>query len=342
MLTTSYDYSNSTKAGGPSISTIASDFGATIKAFLELHRFRHVDVVAHSMGGLVVRSWIAGLSNSPYSGEVRRLITLASPHYGVTVNDIAQWLNGNVIALKGGCSKIQSNELTMGSEFIGKLHDAWEQFQSTSPNRIPENNLLFVAGTSNCSSGNCKDGLVHVQSAVLPDATQIRYVPYQHIPSIFLGFYTPIAFIDAASRETHKTYVLIRELLRNGDVMPQCCGSGTLDYEPGFFHGQTTAEGFLFLRVVDQKTKVSINNLKSLDFTPSAQLPFGPDPKNMSKDGGAFIYFPLLPYRITVELNGGYPNVDVFLCAVQERRPTVPSVIEVPNKGTAPVIFGCK
>lgn len=197
-----------------------------------------------------------------------------------------------------------------------------------------------MAGTSDCSTGNCKDGLVSVQSAVMPDATQIRYVPYKHSPSIPFPLFTPsIAYVTASSRNSHLTYQLVRELVRGGDVLPQCCGTGTLNYTPSFFQGAQTAEGFLFLRVIDSVTKSPIKAVRRLDFSPAADVPppplNRPDPRNVNKNGGAFVYFPLVApdtYHVTIKLGGGYPDVDIPAQVVQRLRPTVPAVIEVQKK----------
>ncbi|HXP83819.1 MAG TPA: beta-propeller fold lactonase family protein [Bryobacteraceae bacterium] len=99
----SYDYSRLTESifSLSGVEDIASGFGLYIKQYLLANKLKHVDVVAHSMGGLVARSWMAGLGGPAYGGEIRRLITLGSPHYGVSVSDLAKWIDG----LQFNCSK---------------------------------------------------------------------------------------------------------------------------------------------------------------------------------------------------------------------------------------------
>ena len=79
-----------------------------------------VDVVAHSMGGLIVRSYLAGKQDSatagftpPASVPIRKTIMLSSPHFGVAA-----------AAVLG--SDQQTAEMSLGSRFLFDLN-TWNQ-----------------------------------------------------------------------------------------------------------------------------------------------------------------------------------------------------------------------
>lgn len=46
-------------------------------------RVPQVDVVAHSKGGIAARIYLSGLSRTPYRGDVRRFVTIGTPHLGL-------------------------------------------------------------------------------------------------------------------------------------------------------------------------------------------------------------------------------------------------------------------
>ncbi len=75
--------------------------------------FTQVDVIAHSMGGLMVRHYLSQHSDSP----VRRLVFLATPHFG---SNAALWLLGIGSTMAKG--NIQANEIQPGSDFLWLLN----------------------------------------------------------------------------------------------------------------------------------------------------------------------------------------------------------------------------
>ena len=73
-----------------------------------------VDLVAHSMGGLVTRAYVKNLGGST---KVDSLITLASPHYGTDLANIAKFLT------LGSCVGITScHQMARGSSFLADLN----------------------------------------------------------------------------------------------------------------------------------------------------------------------------------------------------------------------------
>jgi len=80
-----------------------------------LHNFRRVDIVAHSMGGLLIRQY---LQHHP-DHHIRRLVFLATPHFGT---DAARTLANltNVSPL----GNLQAEEMQPGSGFLWQLNAA--------------------------------------------------------------------------------------------------------------------------------------------------------------------------------------------------------------------------
>lgn len=78
-----------------------------------LENYRQVDVVAHSMGGLLIRQYLLHHSENP----VRRVLFLSTPHFGSNVANILVEIGK--IAYTGN---IQAEELLPGSDFLWGLN----------------------------------------------------------------------------------------------------------------------------------------------------------------------------------------------------------------------------
>jgi pimeloyl-ACP methyl ester carboxylesterase len=111
--------SGSTK---PDIETVGAAFGKFLGAlkYTDGTPVTQVDVVAHSMGGLVLRSYLSGIQdttpvafNPPAVPGIRRIVFLATPHFGTTL-----------AALLG--VDIQTHEMAPASQFLLALN-TWNQ-----------------------------------------------------------------------------------------------------------------------------------------------------------------------------------------------------------------------
>jgi len=136
-----------------------------------------VDVVTHSMGGLVLRCYLSGKHNTagmfqpPAATHVRKAVFLASPNFGT-----------GIASLLG--ITYQVNEMASGSSFLFGL-DTWNQ--GTDDLR----GIDAVAAAGNAGSGGSgnpagfDDGVITLTSASLrfymPGRT--RVIPYCHIDS---------------------------------------------------------------------------------------------------------------------------------------------------------------
>lgn len=80
-----------------------------------LKNYSQVDIVSHSMGGLLLRYYLLEHPDSP----VRRVLFLSTPHFGTSVANVLVELGD--IAYSGN---IQANELVPGSDFLWQLNGA--------------------------------------------------------------------------------------------------------------------------------------------------------------------------------------------------------------------------
>ena len=78
-----------------------------------LKNYSQVDIVAHSMGGLLLRQYLLEHPDSP----VRRVLFLSTPHFGTGVANLLVEIGD--IAYTGN---IQANELVPGSDFLWQLN----------------------------------------------------------------------------------------------------------------------------------------------------------------------------------------------------------------------------
>jgi len=185
------------------------DLGAAFATFLSGLMYTdgnpvdQVDIVAHSMGGLVLRCYLSGKQNAagifqpPAATHVRKAIFLATPHFGT-----------GIASLLG--STHQVNEMDSGATFLFGL-DTWNQ----GADDLRGVDAVAAAGNSGNGdiSGNpagFDDGVVSVTSAslrfYLPGRT--RVIPYCHIDSggivdfVCPGSAKGIADIDSATHNS--------------------------------------------------------------------------------------------------------------------------------------------
>lgn len=169
-----------------------------------------IDLVAHSMGGLIARTYLAGLREDgslapPPDPQIRKLVLIATPNFG---------------SFQAPSVGIQAPEMVPGSTFLWALA-TWNQNQDdlrgVDAMAIVGNAGNYYAGT------NADDGVVSLSSASLNFARldqRTRVVPYCHItPGFSTAFGTVgmvcsgqqgIADIDSPS---HLTAQAVRSFL---------------------------------------------------------------------------------------------------------------------------------
>jgi uncharacterized protein (TIGR03437 family) len=163
-------------SGTPTI----EDLAASLSTFLaNLHYVggmpvEQVDVVAHSMGGLVLRSYLSGKQNTsgvfhpPAQIDVRKAVFLATPHFGTGVS------------LPFGLTP-QLRELASGSTFLFDL-GTWNQ----GTDDLRGVDAIAAAGNGGTGQAVMKgfdDGVVALTSASLQfyQPGRTRVLPYCHV-----------------------------------------------------------------------------------------------------------------------------------------------------------------
>jgi Leucine-rich repeat (LRR) protein/pimeloyl-ACP methyl ester carboxylesterase len=172
---------------------------------------RGVDLVAHSMGGLIARYYI-----THYPNHVKKLITLATPHYGTfAANQAWFFLQGS----------IQSRQQELGSRFL------WDLYHASGASPYDSADKLCIVGTwdnnqfhavpclfaswyeSDPDHYDDMDGLIPVNSANLESfGVPTYYVPKAHTGGGLFGgdLEDGIVYI---TDETHPSYQPIASFL---------------------------------------------------------------------------------------------------------------------------------
>lgn len=169
----------------PSSATI-EDLAGAFATFLAGLQFTNgqpvetVDVVAHSMGGLVLRCYLSGKQNAsgvfqpPSATHVRKAVFLASPNFGTPIASLAG------AALLGFTEQL--DEMSSGSSFLfglGTWNDGTDDLHGVDA--VAEAGNAGSGGTGNPVGFD--DGVVALTSASLRFylAGRTRVVPYCHI-----------------------------------------------------------------------------------------------------------------------------------------------------------------
>ena len=135
----------------PSIETLGAEFGKYLAGL----KYDTVDVVAYSMGGLIVRSYLAGKQEAPRTFQppptvpIRKLVFMATPQFGTG------------IALGVGLNR-QVEELTSGSRFLFDL-GAWNQ-DTDDLRGVDALAIIGNGGTGVATTSGFDDGVVALSS----------------------------------------------------------------------------------------------------------------------------------------------------------------------------------
>ena len=192
-----------------SIEQLGTDLGT----FLNQLAVPQVDVVVHSMGGLIVRSYLSGKQAAsgqftpPSTQQIRKAVFIATPHFGSFQADSAL----SDLLFAGG---VQNNEMKRGSRFLWDLA-TWNQFADDL------RGVDAVSVVGNAGPSGQSDGVVYTTSGSLDFARpgHTRVVSYCHIPGSssggLAGLYTGcsasgIANVDSTS---HPSYQIVSSFL---------------------------------------------------------------------------------------------------------------------------------
>lgn len=176
-----------------SIEDLGQLFGQMIATYPQ------VDVIAHSLGGLIVRSYLSGKQdgggfNPPATTRIGNLVLIGSPNFG---------------SLVGIGSGPQLASSTPGSQFLYDLA-TWNQ----GVDDLRETNAIAIIGSGG-SLSEASDGVVALSSASLgfsrPDQ-YTRILPACHAPGANCTASLQLALVDSP---THPTWLIIQSFLSN-------------------------------------------------------------------------------------------------------------------------------
>src|SRR5579864_5245466 len=170
-------FNNCDVAGKPSIEVLGVAFGAMLAAlkYDDGSAVDLVDVVAHSMGGLIVRSYLSGKQEQdgafspPAATHIRKIVFLATPHFG------------SGVAAFGLGTNTQLDELSSGSHFLFGLA-TWND-NTDDLRGIDAVTLIGNGGTGRATTPGFDDGVVALTAASLGfyQAGRTRIVPMCHV-----------------------------------------------------------------------------------------------------------------------------------------------------------------
>ena len=187
-------FDNCSVSNKPSIEVLAAAFGTFINSlkYSDGTSVTQVDVVSHSMGGLIVRAYLAGMqpdgSFKPLANPgIRKAVFLSSPNFGTYA-----------ASLLG--TDVQTAELSLGSTFNFALA-TWNQ----GTDDLRGVDALAVAGNGGAIMVNGQadgDGVSSITSSGIgfAEANRTRLLPYCHIPYASLAvLLQPVAILFPAS-----------------------------------------------------------------------------------------------------------------------------------------------
>ena len=220
-----YLFDNCVEDPDQPIEVLGNDLGAVLNSikYDSGAQAPQIDLVAFSLGGLIVRSYLAGLQLNgtylpPAPALVGKMVLIATPNFG-------SFVAGNYISTIS--SGTQDAELEPGSSFLWNLA-TWNQrgddLRGVSTVAVIGNAGTYVPSlSSSTGSTNASDGLVSLTSASLGFVSQAspatRIVPYCHVDPIaylnisFGSFLCNAAGIANVTSTTHLTGEIVRSFL---------------------------------------------------------------------------------------------------------------------------------
>ena len=222
-----YLFDNCLEGANQSIETLGGDLNSFLNSitYADGTPVTQIDLVAHSIGGLIARAYLEGLQTNeaylpPYSPLVDHLVMIAVPNFG-------SFVAGNyATAFETGS---QAAEFIPGSALLWNLA-TWNQrgddLAGVNAIAIVGNAGVYAPVGATNSLLNASDGLVSTTSASIgfvadnTNATQTRIVPYCQVdPAVFTNTVTLGAFnctaagIANVTSTTQQTGEIVRSYL---------------------------------------------------------------------------------------------------------------------------------
>ena len=154
-----------------------------------------VDVVTHSMGGLVLRSYLSGKQesgyafNPPLATGIRKVVFIATPYWGASFFDIAP--------------NLKAVEMLQVSQFLWDL-SSWNQ----DADDLRGIDAIGILGTAGLLMAG--DGTVTLLSGI---SLPTRIVPYCHSGSVKLICVPGARFMSQVDDEQHLSWRIVNSFL---------------------------------------------------------------------------------------------------------------------------------
>lgn len=188
----------------PTMEEMATALGQRIAAL----NAPQVDVVAASLGGLILRTYLAGRQSGqggfspPVNHKIRKAVFLGTPHFGPAFASLL---------LAGAPADNQVRQIVPGSQFMVDLA-TWNQ----GGDDLRGIDAIAVIG----NAGGGTDGLISIPSASLSFTTppeRTRVVPYCHTDSAGLALFASGCgrppYLAKVDSDEHLTWRVIRSFL---------------------------------------------------------------------------------------------------------------------------------
>jgi pimeloyl-ACP methyl ester carboxylesterase len=248
FVPTVYFFENCTECPNCPLEELGADLGTFLNSinYGDGTPVPQADVVAHSMGGLIVRSYLSGKEQAsgafspPATEKIRKAVFIATPHFGSFQADSTL---ADILFAAGN----QTNEMKRGSQFLWDLA-TWNQFGDD----LRGVDALAVIGNAGPFNGlsQASDGVVVLSSASLDFASpgRTRIVDYCHIPpgsdlglaGDYLDCTEPgIAYIDSPS---HQTYQIVSAFLMDSSTWQGIGDSPAQDQYLSKYGGMVVAD----------------------------------------------------------------------------------------------------
>ncbi len=182
-----YFFDNCVEGPNQSIEMLGSTLGQVLNMIQYDNgaQVPQIDLIGHSMGGLIARSYLAGLQTDgtlspPANTLVRKLIEIATPNFG-------SYLAANYSALIS--SGTQAFEMIPASAFLwdlGRWNQGVDDLRGVDALAIIGNQGSWFPSLTGSALPNASDGVVSLTSASLSfaeDNSHTRILPYCHIDS---------------------------------------------------------------------------------------------------------------------------------------------------------------
>lgn len=295
------------------LENIASDLNKTLASWdqdLQINE-RGVIIIAHSMGGLISRYFMAHPELFSYADKVNKLVTLGTPNYGV-----AAALLGDIVP-----GATQVNQMQFGSDFLWNLHHDWSEADIKA-------DILNIAGAQNHYKAP-HDGLILLSSATLKNLGQTPVFTDQNhaLGMIFM------------LKSDHPSFRIIRSFL--GDVALQA-NDDKVDH---------LKEGMLMIRLFDPEGNpvkvrtIPILGLPLVFWRPNATLYFrfpwwaGLSAFGFGVNSESGIYYATGAdpgtYSVTIFPEGGYAPIFDCPVSIESHQTNVISMTVYPADASA-------